>query len=75
MFASFMTGIVITGIAAFLAYPRDLPTKADLSETQISIQRQVDLVETEQAHQKDQMADVRIDIGKIKEKLRIDERR
>ena len=38
---SFLAGIVITGIGAFLGYPHDMPTKADIANLQQTIQQEI----------------------------------
>lgn len=71
LMASFLGGVVIAGVAAFIAYPKDLPTKSDLAASQQQIQKEIDLLtQTELAQQQQQVAIV-VDIAKIKEKLGI----
>ena len=41
MLTTFLAGIVMTGIGAFLGYPHDLPTKTDIANLQNTIQQEI----------------------------------
>lgn len=73
MLTSFFAGIILAGGAAFFAYPKDLPTKVDMAQMQVQTQKQLDAFQAQQSEEQDEITSLRIDVGKIGMKLKIDE--
>lgn len=68
---SFMAGIILTGLGAFLAYPHDLPTKADLAVAQASSQKQLDEMQAEVTLEENEVTTLRVNMARIMLKLNI----
>jgi hypothetical protein len=68
---SFLTGIVMTGAAAFIAYPHDLPTKNDVQAGQVQTQKQLDTMQAQINLEEDEITTLRINVAKIAAKLNV----
>lgn len=71
---SFMGGIIITILAAWLAWPHDLATHADMVAIQTSFQQQLTAQQTEINAEHDRVSTDERVISRIAEKLGIDDR-
>ena len=71
MLCSFLIGIVVSGMGAFIAYPHDLPTKADLSTLQSTTQAQLSVLQATQTVEEAEITTLRINIAKISAKLNV----
>ena len=71
MLCSFFVGIILTGLGAYIGYPHDLPTKADLAIIAAQTQKQNDEVNAQQAAEETQITSLRIEVGKIADHLHI----
>jgi hypothetical protein len=78
MLTTFFAGIILTGAASFAAYPKNLPTKDDIAESQKLTEVQITSLEVELSAARAEVAALqvevtreRVQIGKISYKLNI----
>ena len=73
MLTTFFAGVILTGVAAFIAYPRDLPTKSDIEKLQSETTSQLTEMQKQNNSEEDQITALRINMAKIAYKLHIDD--
>ena len=81
MLTTFFAGVILTGVGAVMAYPRDLPTKDDLAASQALTQREIADVQSQissthsqlscLSNTENEVTHTRIQVGKISYKLNI----
>jgi hypothetical protein len=71
MLATFFAGIIITGLAAFLAYPHNLPTSADMDKNTQQLEQQINSLQSQMNLQNTELTTIRIRQAKIAFKLGI----
>lgn len=73
MLTSFMAGIILTGVGAFLAYPHNVVSKDDLRNALTPIQTQIDDLSKSTGTNNGKLSDLRVEIGRIEEHLGLEE--
>lgn len=73
MLTTFFAGIILTGAAAFIAYPHDLPTKADIEKLQQQTGGQLEEMQKQNNAEENEITSLRIELAKIAFKLHIED--
>ena len=71
MLTSFFGGVILAGIGAFIGYPHDLPTRADVESLQAETHSQLATLQATQAVEESEITILRINLAKISAKLNI----
>jgi hypothetical protein len=73
MLTTFFAGVILTGIAAFISYPHNLPTTADIDKLQVETSTQLSEMQKQNNSEQDEITLLRIELAKIAFKLHIED--